>query len=267
MKINYRYAFKWSPERGAVLRELGLRVDAPVSGEGVANAYAEEGHSGWSVACQLIRSWDGSEFITTEFTGPEISGAEYCVLGGIHTNGYPQPEEGYGYRQITYSSENRCSKCGAGLSQAAAFRVKKSLKWGRNSFLQLYWVVDEYFMPAAVWESKLAPLGVAARPVEDTKGFPVEGVVQLVADRRVAFDMGSARGEICSLCGRERYRVNNRGYYPAPAGSPDIPIFRSEQIFGSGRMSFNEIIVRSDVVSVIVAERLRGVTLSPCAPK
>lgn len=265
MKIKYRFVFPWTPARGAQLESLGLRVEAPRPPPEIAIgvSHAEEGQEGWSQACQLVREWDGSISISTEFSREEVLRAEYCVMSGRHFSGYPQPEDDFGYRAVTYAGS--CDQCGSSDGQVAPFRVRKSLKWGRNDFLQLFWVVDEYFMSIGSWERVLSPLGVKGRQVEDVKGRALTGIVQLNVDHSVEIDMGDARGEVCSTCGRERFSTHIRGFRPLPVGNPDVPIFRSSQIFGAGGMAFNEIIVRQDVVAAIMSSRLRGVDLLPCA--
>ena len=266
MKVIYRFDFPWTTSRGAKLESLELAVKAPKPPPEIAIGVseAEEGQPGCDEACTLVREWGGTISCTTKFARAEIEAAEHCFLRGRHFNGYPQPEEDFRYCDTTY--KGHCENCGTSLAQIAPFRVRKSLKWGRNAFLQLFWVVDEYFMPTAVWETTLAPLGIEARPVEDTKGQVLEGIVQLRVDTRQALDLGDSRGEICAACGRERYSTHIRGFLPPPKGSPDLPIFRSAQFFGSGGMGFNEIVVRHDVVQAVTSSGLRGLEFVPCAP-
>jgi hypothetical protein len=225
----------------------------------------DEGAPGWSEACRLIREWKGRAQIDTEFLDSEILSAEYCVLRGRHYSGYPQPEADFAFAEATY--QGYCPQCGTSLGQVAPFKVRKTLRWGRNSFLSLFWVVDQYFMPTAVWQAHLAPLGVQANPVHDTKGQVLDGVVQLKVDVRANFDLEDVRGETCTACGREKFPAPNRGFYPSPISPPGLPIFRTGQYFGHGRIGANEVIVRSDVARAITSAKMRGAYLLPCAPR
>ncbi len=234
MRVNYRYVFPWTAERAAQLESLGLSVEAPGLPPGIAVGICQavEGQAGWNEACQLVREWDGSISISTEFSREEVLRAEYCVMSGWHFSGYPKPEDDFGYRAVTYAGS--CDQCGSSDGQVAPFRVRKSLKWGRNDFLQLFRVVDEYFMPTGSWERVLSPLGIQGRRVEDVKGRALTGIVQLNVDQSVEIDIGDARGEVCSTCGRERFSTHVRGFRPLPVGNPDVPIFRSSQLFWAG---------------------------------
>ncbi|MFC6839731.1 hypothetical protein ACFQGW_07645 [Xanthomonas theicola] len=134
-------------------------------------------------------------------------------------------------------------------------------------FLKLFWVDDAYFMLTPSWREHLALLGVRSWPVEDTKGNELEGIVQLKADTRVPLAMDDMHGIQCETCGRKRYHYHRRGFFPAPAERPDLPIFRSEQYFGAGHQSSNAIIVNSKVAAVIQSAALRVIELWPCAPQ
>jgi hypothetical protein len=267
MKIMYRFTFLWSEDRGRQLESLGLTVEAPKGqGEhGIGVAYADEGMEGWSTACSLVREWEGGVRESTEFSEEEVELADYCVLRGLHYSGYPQPEADFAFAEATY--QGYCSQCGTSLGQVAPFKVRKSLKWGRNSFLSLFWVVDQYFMPTAVWQAHLAPLGVLANPVHDTKGQVLDGIVQLKVDVRASLDLEDVRGEFCPACGREKFPAHNRGFYPSPISPPELPIFRTAQYFGHGRIGANEVVVRSDVASAITSAKMKGAYLWPCAPR
>ncbi|MGE8273680.1 hypothetical protein [Stenotrophomonas sp.] len=268
MKIKYRYAFSWSANKASALEQLGIVVNPSSSMDGtdcIAVAHSIEGSPGWAEASSLIRQWGGSTRITTDFSDAEISAADYCELQVTHANGYPQPEDDFGFLTQTYDTSNYCDECGAWAVQNAPFRVRKSLKWGRNAFLKLFWVEDAIFMHREVWQAHLAPLSIETWPVEDAKGNVLDHIVQLRADTSVALQMEEGLGTRCPKCGRVRYMGPERGFLPAPVGNPDLPIFRSEQFFGAGHQSSNAILIRRDVVAVIQSAKLRGAKLWPCA--
>ncbi len=267
MKIVYRFSINWNQSQVAQLERLGLTVEhrLPQDPEGgIAICLVEEGQPGWVEVSELMRSWKAFTYVTTEFTPEEIAGADYCRLIGEHHNGYPQPEDEF--IPVTYDTSDYCETCGTGLKQNAPFRVRNNLKWGRNDFLKLFLIPDEFFMPAERWRSLLAPRGVAAREVVDVKGKPLESVIQLDIQERVALDTGGAEGEVCSGCGRQRYPPHNRGFFPAPLDPPDAPIFRTQEYFGVGHSGFNCILVDASMAAFIQSKGLKGAKLWPCAP-
>ncbi|SFS10141.1 hypothetical protein SAMN04487782_3552 [Stenotrophomonas maltophilia] len=269
MKIKYRYVFSWDESYRSPLERLGVKYEAPEPspiGVGIGVCHAEEGSEVWQEISDLVESWGGFFTVDTEFSKSEISGASYCVLRPTHISGYPQPEEHFGFLEQTFDLGDYCSECGSGARQKSAFRVKKTLKWGRNSFLQLNWVGGVYLMLASAWKECLAPLGVESCGVEDTQGHGLENMVQLVADARVALMMEDMSGRVCSGCSRQRYEPHTRGFFPAPVEFSGLPIFRSAEYFGSGHKSFNETIVSAKVAATIQTFGLRGVRLWPCAP-
>lgn len=270
MKIKYRFVFAWTEARGSQLSALGLKVESsggplPQTG-GIGVGHAVEGAPGWSEACSLVRSWDGRATVTTEFTASEVNTASHCALVVVHASGYPQPEHDLSYREVTYDTSERCSKCGEGAVQVAPFRVKKSLKWGRNAFLKLNWIEEACFMQTSVWKEHLSGLGVCALPVEDPKGQPLDDVVQLDLGPTVPLSMGGVRGISCEKCRREIYPWHDRGFFPAPLSPPDAPIFRSLQRFGVERQATNAIFVSPEVAKAIKGAGLRGAELWPCMP-
>jgi len=270
MKIKYRFTFAWTDARGSQLAALGVKVSAPNEPRpqtgGIGVGYSVEGAPGWSAACSLIRSWDGRATVTTEFTASEVDAASHCALVVVHASGYPQPEHDFSFRHVTYDSSGSCSKCLEGAVQVAPFRVRKSLKWGRNSFLKLNWIEEACFTQTSVWKAHLSRLGIGALPVEDTKGQRLDDVVQLDVGPKVPLSMDGVGGILCETCGRELYPWHDRGYFPAPVSPPDAPVFRSVQRFGVQRQATNAVIVSAEVARAITGAGLRGVELWPCMP-
>ena len=267
MRIKYRFVFEWTEARNAKLVSFGLKVvpAAPKTGE-FAVSHVVEGAPEWSEVCDLIRIWDAMVTVTTEFTAAEVDGAAHCALQLVHASGYPQPEDDFAYREQTYDVSKRCSTCGEGAVQVAPFRVKRTLKWGRNAFLKLNWVEEACFMQRPVWEEHLSRFGIGVLPVEDTKGNRLDDVVQLDLGPAVPLSMGEGHGIRCDVCGRERFPWHDRGFFPAPMSPPDLPLFRSVQRFGVENACANGMIVSAEVVKVIKSAGLRGAELWPCMP-
>ncbi len=270
MKIKYRFTFSWSEARVSQLESIGLKVDStpnpggPLGGIGISHVV--EGASGWTEACDLIRAWDGRTTVTTEFTAAEVDGVAHCALQLVHGSGYPQPEDDFAYLEQTYDMSKCCSTCGEGAVQVSPFRVKRTLKWGRNAFLKLNWVEEACFMQRPVWEEHLSRFGIGALPVEDTKGKELDDIIQLDLGPAVPLAMGEGHGIRCGVCGRERFPWHDRGFFPAPISPPDLPLFRSVQRFGVENACANGMIVSAEVIKVIKSAGLRGAESWPCMP-
>lgn len=268
MKVKYRFTFGWTAARALELEQVGATVDPPSDFNGdciIGVVHSIEGDPEWAGISSLIREWGGSSLVTTEFSAAEIAAADYCELLVTHANGYPQPEDDFGFLAQSYDTSKYCDECGAGAVQIAPFRVRKSLNWGRNAFLKLFWVEDAIFMHREAWQEHLAPLRIETWPVEDTKGNVLDHIVQLRADTSVALQMEENSGVRCPKCRRARYIGPERAFLTAPVGAPELPIFRSEQFFGAGHQSSNAILIGRDVVAAIQSAKLRGAKLWPCA--
>lgn len=267
MRIRYRFVYEWTRARSTKLASLGIKVAPPAPQEGeLAVSYVVEGSPEWPEACELIRLWDALVSVTTEFTPAEVDAASQCALQLVHASGYPQPDDVVAYREQTYDLSEHCTECGEGAVQSSPFRVKKTIKWGRNAFLKLNWVEEACFMQTSVWEAHLSGFGIAALPVEDPKGNKLDDIVQLDLGPAVPLSMGDTPGIRCERCSRERYPWHDRGFFPAPISPPDVPLFRSTQRFGVPRQSMNAMIVSAAVVRAIKRAGLRGAELWPCMP-
>ncbi len=268
MKIKCRFTFRWSEARVSQLESIGLKVvstpnpGSPLGGIGISHVV--EGAPGWTEACDLIREWGGRMTVTTEFTSAEVDGAAHCALQLVHASGYPQPEDDFAFLEQTYDVSKSCATCGEGAVQVSPFRVKRTLKWGRNAFLKLNWVEEACFMQRPVWEEHFSRFGIGVLPVEDPKGNRLDDIVQLDLGPAVPLSMGEGPGIRCDVCGRERFPWHDRGFFPAPMSPPDLPLFRSAQRFGVENQCANGMIVRADVVKVIKSAGLRGAELWPC---
>lgn len=218
----------------------------------------------WPEVHALLVQWDASDFVTTEFTADEIASAPYCVLTTEFMHGYPQPEDDFGYLELTYDTDDFCPQCGIGLQQKAPFVMRKGPKWGKNSVAQLHWVLDEFFVKTDVWGTVFASLQLECRDVLDKKGRVLQDVVQLQATERVALAIGEISAKKCEHCARRKHGIIKRGFFPSPLTAPASPVSRSEEFFGSDHQAFNKIIVNAEVAVAIRRAKIRGVSLWPC---
>jgi hypothetical protein len=72
----------------------------------------------------------------------EINNSEWVIVT-VGEFQYPQPD---GYIEVTYDTQNYCSRCGQGAVQDQPFRLKKDFVQKQAKFLGLHWVFDEIFV-------------------------------------------------------------------------------------------------------------------------
>jgi len=200
----------------------------------------------------------------TEFTEREVAEARWLNLVPQWHQGYPQPEDDFRYRQITYDGR-ACSECGVGARQRAPFQMTGEPRWGRRSILQLNWVFDEYFTTPEMAAEVFEPLGVQSRRVTNRRGIELKTVVQLMSTEFVSIQASHLPRSTCPRCGEEKLEPLRRGPLPELVAQPSGPIARTREWFGSGFSAHNEIVVSQRVAQTIRHQNLRGVDFRPVA--
>ena len=117
----------------------------------------------WETVRHLLKKYETMDIPFTKFSDSELSNAKHLAMGSSWHHGYPQPEDDFGYMQLTYDLRDYCEHCGIGAKQISPFRMKKSPNWGRRSILQMNWLFDEYFVKPEVWNAVFQPLGINCR--------------------------------------------------------------------------------------------------------
>jgi rRNA maturation protein Nop10 len=267
MKFVHRLSLNVSPEQRATLLSFGLRLIEPGPPLRLVSFDIDEDNPLWLKVKVLADEWDAFDWVTTKFSKLEVDGADYLkVTPGWH-QGYPMPDDDFGYLKATYDLTEFCPECGVGKVQVAPFRMKHEPKWGRRQVLQLNWVFDEYFVPPAVWETVFRPLGIDRRPVvHHRSGNELTTVVQLdikeVATSALA-DKGRYLEETCAACGRKKYLPITRGFFPPFESPPPGRLCRTREYFGSGASAWNAIIASAEAYRAIRKNKLSGVNFVP----
>lgn len=265
LRFIHRLVFRSTPQLDAVLAEVGL---ARTKKGGIFEELEVfEDDPRWAAFEPTIIAMDLSDSVRTEFSPEEFGNAKWLRMRGGAVLGYPQPNQGArGYRQVTYDWSTSCEKCGAGHTQVAPFRMKKSPRWGRRSLGQLEWANDVYFATEMAYREVFADFGIESMPVLDSKGRePLDGVVQLVAsDHHAEVDASRLESETCSDCGVPRSLVPSRGMFPRVVGKGDH-LRLTDRHFGSGAASWRSVIVSQDLYSALTDSGVTGSFFTPCA--
>ncbi|MBE6617816.1 MAG: hypothetical protein E7627_07770 [Ruminococcaceae bacterium] len=217
----------------------------------------------------------GRALAETVFSKKELNNAEWLSLRSKWHNGYPQPEESFGYENnITYSNEKLCSKCGAGLKQIGSFRLKKQPNWGNKHFFMLNWVFDELFVDG-VGKNILEKEGISGISFLDAKNKRgteiLEDTYQIIIHNRLKPGLITERRSIddiyvCAECGVPKYHPTGMGMLAFKKeifdGAPDI--VKTAEIFGWGHAAPTEIIVSQKVYQTITKNKLeRSLVFEP----
>jgi len=219
----------------------------------------------WESVQPLLEKYPLVDIPFTKFTDSELGDAKYLMMGPSWHHGYPQPEDDFGYKQMTFDLTDCCKPCGIGKKQTAPFRMKKAPNWGRRSILQMNWIFDEYFVKPDVWKAIFQPLGINCRPVLlHRTGQELDSVVQLDIPQLVTLLMDSEDHafERCMFCDRKKYK-HVTDFFPSPA-PVDFPLFKSVQYFGSGASAHRAVVLSNALYCRIRAAALKGAEFFAC---
>jgi hypothetical protein len=123
MKIIYKIYGDWKKSEVNILATHGINVEL-----GYDSFDIEEGII-YQELLPFLNKLKAQIFYGTLYDEEEIDSSSLLVYNGSWTNGYPQPENDFGYIGITFNKENYCKICGTGLIQQSPFLLKKEPKW------------------------------------------------------------------------------------------------------------------------------------------
>lgn len=271
MRIIHRITFGKHEGVEHVIDSLGIKFTKTPGFEGyyLITFEIDESDPRWPQIADLVRDKQAPDFFDTIFTPEEIQAAEWLRLVPTFEQGYPQPEEGMAWKEITY--ENQCLQCGVRYRQKAPFRLAKEPRLGKHDFMCLYWTYTVFCTPKVlealeahqiqgyeVWEAILHRTNQPSKVVSQL-------VFPNVAGPGLA-DVDKLQPETCSQCGITKYAYHKRGYMhlKREALRPDVDVLLTNEWFGSGGYSgFREILISNRLARLILEKGWRGVRLKP----
>ncbi len=259
MKIIHRIGLNADSHDQAEFRNAGIEIPLGIHAFEIA-----ESDPRWDRVFALAQKRHAISLTSTKFNTDELDRAKFLTLSPTWHHGYPQPDEDFGYRQLTFDLTDYCESCGIGKKQNATFRFKKAPTWGNNSILQLNWVFDEYFVKPDLWDEIFKPFGIACQPVVlNNTGKELDNVVQLKIPEIVNLHIGKHEFENCAVCGRKKYLPFTRGFYPKPEPTNTI-IFKSSQYFGSGASANRMVLITNKLYQELKSAKVKGVDFKSC---
>ncbi len=256
----HRITINVTSEKEKELAEFGIRLKP-----GFRVFRIRESDQRWPIIATKLSQWDAGNYLETEFSESEFAGARWLELMPEWHHGYPQPEDGFAFRNITYRLGSVCRTCGVGGIQVAPFRFTREPQWGRRHILQLNWIFDEFFVRPDVYEQVFKSEGIRSMDaVKNRNGQALQTVVQIrveqIVNTRVPEQMEPAE---CSECGRSKYRPSGHGVFPPLEDEPSAHIVKSREGFGSGHSAFRAVLISSALYSKIRQAGIKGVTFRP----
>lgn len=252
-----------------------------------------EKHALWPQIQELAARYDVPYAfpVRVEYSKAEIAGAAWLSMHATRHSGYPQPEDEFQHR--VYDPNGYCDRCGIHPTQRAPFRFKSEPK-GLDSFLQLNWVFDEFFVVPEVRTlfTDAGVTGVGYGPcIHHSSGRRLYSRTQLLLPNvlrsglettqlntvtcRPDNEEGPVKANLGRLryaddypyCGRVKYHwpLLGQNTYAAEvfSGAPDI--VKSHEWFGSGGSASREVLVSQRVCRLVLDHKLRGVSFVPLA--
>ena len=244
MKVIYRIFSEWSKDQVDYLSIHGIKAEL-----GAFSFDLEEGEIFFKIKPFLDKikasiSWG------TLYDFDEMDSAKLVAYQGSWTNGYPQPEENFKYREITYDSKSLCRTCGIGAIQQSAFRLKKNPVWGNKKIFNLNWVFDEIFAKKDLYDAVFKKHNIEYTSVLlHRKETILADTVQLnIQTIDVPLKLDSQPFERCKNCNRVKYNPQIKGFFPSFSKEIEFPaIFKSLEYFGSGANAYTKIFVNKEL--------------------
>lgn len=250
-----------------------------------------ENHPLWPRIQELATRYDAfcAMAVRVQYSKADIAGAAWLSIGVTRHRGYPQPEGEYQHQ--VYDPDGYCDRCGIHPTQKAPFRFKSEPK-GRDSFLQLNWVFDCFFVMPEVTGifADAGVTGVGYGPcIHHSSGRRLESLTQLLVPHvlpaglmttelnRVTCKPNNEEGPVKSYggrlryppdypyCGRVKYHWPLQTTYAAEIFRDAPDVVKSHEWFGSGGSASREVVISQKVCRLIIDHRLRGLSFAPVA--
>ena len=271
MEIWHRITFGHRDGVDDVIRSLNIKhKKSPLPGGGyLTHIDIRESDPRWPQLASLVEQTSAVNIFDTQFTPEEITNAEWVRLIPSFEQGYPQPEAGMEWKQITY--ENQCPECGVGYRQKAPFHLAREPRLGKYDLLCLYWTYTVFCTPRVLEVMRVHQIrgykvwDVIIHKTNQPSKFVSQLVFPNIASTGLV-DVDMPQPETCSECGITKYPPHLRGRMrlKREVVQLDVDILLTHEWFGSGKHSgFREILVSNRLARIILKHGWRGVALKP----
>lgn len=253
----------WTQEDIEFLAQFGIKIPKP----GLERFEIPEDERYFKIRERFEKQWGNSRLNDCRgfiYSREDLISSEYCILKGMNTCGYPQPEMEYIGNYYQYDLSSYCPRCGTGLVQVDDFRINKVPKANLWKFCS--WINDVLFAKEDFYKEVFEPLGFGCRPVRMVSGKIREGVVQIeipVIDEEL--NLEGHPYYLCPECGRKQYTCAI--LYPFfPLHKNPLPhLYLSKEYFGSGPSADRKIFISTELaLQLIKRKEFNRHYLIPC---
>lgn len=253
---KHKISHKWENYHLSILGRFGIKVEL-----GHDSFWIEENEEYFALK-EYFDKWNVHETIISKFSIEEENASEYLIMLPPSSNGYPMPDDDFGYFKTTYNDTDHCRTCGMGLVQKEPFRIRKEPNWsGNKKIFSLNWVYDELFVRDVFYNETFKGKGMAKEKVLlYKKETVIESTVQLIIPSiDVSLNLEDYPFEVCKVCNRKRYDLINKGFFPSfKQELKGLHIFKSKEWFGTGANARKYIFVSQEL-----RKELRKIKVNP----
>ena len=229
-----------------------------------------ESNPKWPVLEEAIDSFDVLHSVELKFSKKDIRNAPWCELGVTSHFGYPQPENDFEYKNVTYVSGSACDTCGVGAVQSSPFRFRKEPSQKRSHLLQLNWVFDAFFASVEA-RNDIEAAGLSGMTFGPIVLHKTGKVIAKRFQMHVAeilppvVDTSRLTIEVCSECGNTKYNcpTGEMLKITEPKINSELDIVKTSEWFGSGGGGFRIVVISQRFANIVLDKRWRGISLSP----
>lgn len=252
----------WDKSKIRVLEKFGITVNPGF------NSIVIEENGAYFELVTFFDKWQVRDYVVSKFSEEEENIAKRLILLSPWANGYPMPDGDNGYQQTTYDNSAYCNICGMGLKQKEPFRLKKAPNWsGHKSLFSLNWVYDEFFAKKDFYENLFRSIGIESEKVLlYKKETVIEDTVQLIIpETEAALNLEGYSFEVCKDCGRKRYDLINKGFFPSfKEDVGDMQIFKSKEWFGTGASARKYVFISAELRNKLIKHKVNA-NYIPCS--
>jgi hypothetical protein len=269
MRIRSRIGFHLQPtEAEKVITAKGFKVNAKDSLQ-IVELFTDDRYYKELTDYFLESNIKYTEFKEKVFSKEEFKSAELMYIFPIAFCGYPQPEENFSYKKMTYNESSGCNKCLNGLIQNKFFSTKK-LNMGKNDIAALYWV-HEFIITNKLREliENAKFTGCEFWPVlQYKKNIKFDNICQLyISDTMESLSpktviLGVPKVETCE-CRKKGYMVESQLVYKRKALENIKDFNKTNEWFGGGETTWQLPIVSKRVYDLFVKHKVKGVKYEP----